>query len=160
MTQKAKPQGQGQGLAHSASEIDRQPVLIDGIVNVGSALVYSPVTWFFGRSYPVQFRAHGDRWSQYVSMKYSERLADAGIEPSVGRKGNSHVNAWPRRSGLYMAELIPRAPWKTLRPSKWPRCNVGVLGKHHRLLEPLGYIPPAEAEANYDKQLSSQAVPA
>ncbi|GAA5013967.1 hypothetical protein GCM10025794_02410 [Massilia kyonggiensis] len=105
---------------------------------------------------------HSDRGSQYVSMKYSERLAEAGIEPSVGSKGDSYDNALAETiNGLYKAELIhSRAPWKTREAVELATLEWVSWFNHHRLLEPLGYIPPAEAEANYYKQLSSQAIPA
>ena len=105
---------------------------------------------------------HSDRGSQYVSIKYSERLAEAGIEPSVGSKGDSDDNALAETiNGLYKAELIHRrAPWKTREAVELATLEWVSWFKHHRLLEPLGYIPPAEAEANYYQQLSSQAVPA
>lgn len=105
---------------------------------------------------------HSDRGSQYVSIRYSERLAEAGIEPSVGSKGDSYDNALAETiNGLYKAELIRRrAPWKTreaieLAPLEWV-----AWFNHHRLLEPIGYIPPAEAEANYYQQLNRQVMPA
>ncbi|WP_305825843.1 IS3 family transposase [Massilia brevitalea] len=105
---------------------------------------------------------HSDRGSQYVSIKYSERLAEAGIEPSVGSKGDSYDNALAETiNGLYKAELIHRrAPWKTREAVELATLEWVSWFNHHRLLEPLGYIPPAEAEANYYKQQSSQAVPA
>ena len=105
---------------------------------------------------------HSDRGSQYVSIKYSERLAEAGIEPSVGSKGDSYDNALAETiNGLYKAELIHRrAPWKTREAVELATLEWVSWFNHHRLLEPLGYIPPAEAEANYYKQLSSQAIPA
>ncbi|SDC37350.1 Integrase core domain-containing protein [Massilia sp. PDC64] len=105
---------------------------------------------------------HSDRGSQYVSIKYSERLAEAGIEPSVGRKGDSYDNALAETiNGLYKAELIHRrAPWKTREAVELATLEWVSWFNHHRLLEPLGYIPPAEAEANYYAQLSSQAIPA
>ncbi|MGI4846284.1 MAG: IS3 family transposase [Janthinobacterium lividum] len=104
---------------------------------------------------------HSDRGSQYVSIKYSERLAEAGIEPSVGSKGDSYDNALAETiNGLYKAELIHRrAPWKTREAVELATLEWVSWFNHHRLLEPLGYIPPAEAEANYYKQLSSQAIP-
>jgi len=97
-----------------------------------------------------------------VSIKYSERLTEAGIEPSVGSKGDSYDNALAETiNGLYKAELITRrAPWKTREAVELATLEWVSWFNHHRLLEPLGYIPPAEAEANYYKQLSSQAVPA
>jgi len=99
---------------------------------------------------------------QYVSIKYSERLAEAGIEPSVGSKGDSYDNALAETiNGLYKAELIHRrAPWKTREAVDLATLEWVSWFNHHRLLEPLGYIPPAEAEANYYTQLSSQAIPA
>ncbi|MFC6415946.1 IS3 family transposase, partial [Massilia varians] len=105
---------------------------------------------------------HSDRGSQYVSIKYSERLAEAGIEPSVGSKGDSYDNALAETiNGLYKAELIHRrAPWKTREAVELATLEWVSWFNHHRLLKPLGYIPPAEAEANYYKQLSSQAIPA
>ena len=103
---------------------------------------------------------HSDRGSQYVSIKYSERLAEAGIEPSVGSKGDSYDNALAETiNGLYKAELIHRrAPWKTREAVELATLEWVSWFNHHRLLEPLGYIPPAEAEANYYEQLSSQAI--
>ncbi|WP_208279910.1 IS3 family transposase [Massilia oculi] len=105
---------------------------------------------------------HSDRGSQYVSIRYSERLAEAGVEPSVGSKGDSYDNALAETiNGLYKAELIHRrAPWKTREAVELATLEWVSWFNHHRLLEPLGYIPPAEAEANYYAQLSSQAIPA
>jgi len=105
---------------------------------------------------------HSDRGSKYVSIKYSERLAEAGIEPSVGSKGDSYDNALAETiNGLYKAELIHRrAPWKTREAVEMATLERVSWFNHHRLLEPLGYIPPAEGEANYYKQLSSEAIPA
>lgn len=102
---------------------------------------------------------HSDRGSQYVSIRYSERLAEAGIEPSVGSKGDSYDNALAETiNGLYKAELIHRrAPWKTKEAVELATLEWVCWFNHHRLLEPIGYIPPAEAEANYYRQLASQA---
>ncbi|HWU77103.1 MAG TPA: IS3 family transposase [Rhodanobacter sp.] len=101
---------------------------------------------------------HSDRGSQYVSIRYSERLAEAGIEPSVGSKGDSYDNALAETiNGLYKAELIHRrAPWKTKEAVELATLEWVAWFNHHRLLEPIGYIPPAEAEANYYQQLASQ----
>jgi transposase InsO family protein len=103
---------------------------------------------------------HSDRGSQYVSIRYSERLAEAGIEPSVGSKGDSYDNALAETiNGLYKAELIHRrAPWKTREAVELATLEWVSWFNHHRLLEPIGYIPPAEAEANYYRQLTGQAV--
>lgn len=101
---------------------------------------------------------HSDRGSQYVSIRYSERLAEAGIEPSVGSKGDSYDNALAETiNGLYKAELIHRrAPWKTREAVELATLEWVSWFNHRRLLEPIGYIPPAEAEANYYRQLASQ----
>ncbi|MBI3778277.1 MAG: IS3 family transposase [Gammaproteobacteria bacterium] len=102
---------------------------------------------------------HSDRGSQYVSIRYTERLAEAGIEPSVGSKGDSYDNALAETiNGLYKAELIHRrAPWKTKESVELATLEWVSWFNHHRLLEPLGYIPPAEAEANYYRQHNRQA---
>ena len=102
---------------------------------------------------------HSDRGSQYVSIRYSERLAEAGVEPSVGSKGDSYDNALAETiNGLYKAELIHRrAPWKTKEAVELATLEWVAWFNNHRLLEPIGYIPPAEAEANYYRQLASQA---
>src|SRR5512135_1851550 len=98
---------------------------------------------------------HSDRGSQYVSIRYTERLAEAGIEPSVGSKGDSYDNALAETiNGLYKAELIhKRAPWKTKAAVELATLEWVAWFNHHRLQEFLGYIPPAEAEANYFRQL-------
>jgi transposase InsO family protein len=106
---------------------------------------------------------HSDRGSQYVSIRYSERLAEAGIEPSVGSRGDSYDNALAETiNGLYKTELIHRrAPWKTRESVELATLEWVAWYNHHRLMEPLGYIPPAEAEANYYRQLRNTAdVPA
>ncbi|MBK8665315.1 MAG: IS3 family transposase [Burkholderiales bacterium] len=94
---------------------------------------------------------HSDRGSQYVSIRYSERLAEAGIEPSVGSTGDSYDNALAETiNGLYKAEIIHRrGPWKTREAVELATLEWVSWFNHHRLLEPIGYIPPAEAEANY-----------
>jgi len=101
---------------------------------------------------------HSDRGSQYVSIRYTERLAEAGIEPSVGSRGDSYDNALAETiNGLYKAELIHRrAPWKTRESVELATLEWVSWFNHHRLLEPIGYIQPAEAEANYYRQLANQ----
>lgn len=103
---------------------------------------------------------HSDRGSQYVSIRYTERLAGAGIEPSVGSKGDSYDNALAETiNSLYKTELIhKRAPWKTREAVELATLEWVSWFNHHRLLESIGYIPPAEAEANYYRQLSQQSV--
>ena len=102
---------------------------------------------------------HSDCGSQYVSIRYSERLAEAGIEPSVGSRGDSYDNALAETiNGLYKTELIHRrAPWKTKESLELATLEWVSWFNLHRLLEPIGYIPPAEAEENYHRQLASQA---
>ena len=102
---------------------------------------------------------HSDRGSQYISIRYTERLAQAGIEPSVGSRGDSYDNALAESvNGLYKAELIHRrTPWKTRAAVELATLEWLSWFNHHRLLEPIGYIPPAEAEANYYQQLAEKA---
>jgi len=104
---------------------------------------------------------HSDRGSQYVSIRYSERLAEAGIEPSVGSKGDSYDNALAETiNGLYKAEVIHRQSWKNREAVELATLDWVSWFNHQRLLAPIGYIPPAEAEANYYRQLASQATTA
>ncbi|ASJ25633.1 transposase [Laribacter hongkongensis] len=105
---------------------------------------------------------HSDRGSQYVSIRYTERLAEAGIEPSVGSTGDSYDNAPAETvNGLYKAEVIHRrGPWKNMEAVELATLEWVSWFNHHRLLALLGYIPPAEAEANYYRSLSEQAVQA
>ena len=102
---------------------------------------------------------HSDRGSQYVSIRYSERLAEAGVEPLVGSKADSYDDALAETiNDLYKADLIHcRAPWKTKEAVELATLEWVSWFNNHRLLEPIGYIPPAEAEANYYRQLASQA---
>ena len=102
---------------------------------------------------------HSDRGSQYVSIRYTERLAEAAIAPSVGSRGDSYDNALAETiNGLYKTELIHRrGPWKSRESVELATLEWVSWFNHHRLLESIGYIPPAEAEANYYRQLASQA---
>ncbi len=101
---------------------------------------------------------HSDRGSQYVSIRYSERLAEAGVEPSVGSKGDSYDNALAETiNGLYKAEVIHRRTWKTREAVELATLTWVSWFNNHRLMGPLGYIPPAEAEANYYRQLAEQS---
>ena len=101
---------------------------------------------------------HSDRGPQYVSIRYSERLAEANIAPSVGSKGDSHDNALAETiNGLYKTELIHRrGPWKTREAVELATLEWISWFNHQRLLGPLSHIPPAEAEANYYEQLNRQ----
>jgi transposase InsO family protein len=102
---------------------------------------------------------HSDRGSQYVSIRYTERLTEAGIEPSVGSKGDSYDNALAETiNGLYKAEVIHRRTWKTCEAVELATLEWVDWFNHRRLLEPIGYIPPAEAEAHYWQQQNRQAL--
>ena len=94
---------------------------------------------------------HSDRGVQYVSIKYSERLAEAGIEPSVGSVGDSYDNALAETViGLFKTEVIHRrGPWRSLEAVEYATLEWVDWFNNRRLLEPIGNIPPAEAEANY-----------
>lgn len=94
---------------------------------------------------------HSDRGSQYVSIKYTERLAEAGIEPSVGSVGDSYDNALAETiNGLYKAEVIHRrGPWRNFEAVEFATLEWVDWFNHRRLLEPIGNIPPAEAEQRY-----------
>ncbi|MEC3947647.1 IS3 family transposase [Sphingobium sp. HWE2-09] len=94
---------------------------------------------------------HSDRGSQYVSIKYTERLAEAGIEPSVGSVGDSYDNALAETiNGLYKAEVIHRrGPWRSFEAVEYATLEWVDWFNNRRLLEPIGNIPPAEAEDQY-----------
>ena len=94
--------------------------------------------------------------AQYLSIKYSERLAEAGIEPSVGRVGDSYDNALAESViGLFKTEVIRhRGPWRGLETVEFATLEWVGWFNSRRLLEPIGDIPPAEAEARYYAQSS------
>jgi putative transposase len=98
---------------------------------------------------------HSDRGVQYVSIKYTERLAEAGIEPSVGSVGDSYDNALAETViGLFKAEVIHRrGPWRSFEAVEFAALEWVDWYNNRRLLEPIGNIPPAEAEAAYYAQL-------
>ena len=87
-------------------------------------------------------------------------LGEAGIEPSVGSKGDSYDNALAETiNGLYKTELIHRrGPWKTKAALELATLEWVCWFNHQRLLGPIGYMPPAEAEANYYRQLAKRSV--
>ena len=105
---------------------------------------------------------HSDRGSQYVSIKYTERLAEAGIEPSVGSVGDSYDNALAETiNGLYKAEVIHRrGPWRSFEAVEFATLEWVDWFNHRRLLEPIGNIPPAEAEARYYASNNQAAIAA
>jgi transposase InsO family protein len=105
---------------------------------------------------------HSDRGVQYVSIKYTERLAEAGIEPSVGSVGDSYDNALAETiNGLYKAEVIwRRGPWRSFEAVEYATLEWVDWFNHRRLLSSIGHIPPAEAEANYYACQEDQAIAA
>lgn len=94
---------------------------------------------------------HSDRGGQYVSIRYTERLAEAGIEPSVGSVGDSYDNALAETViGLFKTEVIHRrGPWRSLDAVEFAALEWVDWFNNRRLLEPIGNIPPAEAEARF-----------
>ena len=97
---------------------------------------------------------HSDRGTQSLSMRYTDRLADAGIVPSVGRRGDSYDNALAESViGLFKTEVIRRlGPWRHLEAVEFATLDWVAWFHHRRLLEPIGYVPPAEYEARYYEQ--------
>jgi putative transposase len=98
---------------------------------------------------------HSDRGTQYVSMRYTERLAETGIAPSVGSRGDSYDNALAESViGLFKTEVIQRkGPWRHLEAVEFATLAWVDWFNTRRLLEPIGYVPPAEYEARYYEQL-------
>ena len=97
---------------------------------------------------------HSDRGSQYLAIRYTERLAEAGAVTSVGSVGDSYDNALAETIiGLYKTELIRRrGPWKGIDQVEYATLEWVDWFNHRRLLEPIGYVPPAEFEAAYQRQ--------
>jgi len=94
---------------------------------------------------------HSDRGTQYVSMRYTDRLSEARIAPSVGSRGDSYDNALAESIiGLFKTEVIQRkGPWRHLEAVEFATLTWVDWFNHRRLLEPIGYVPPAEYEASY-----------
>jgi putative transposase len=94
---------------------------------------------------------HSDRGSQYLSIRYTERLAEAGAVTSVGSRGDSYDNALAETIiGLYKTELVRRrGPWKGIDQVEYATLEWVDWFNHRRLLEPIGYVPPAEFEAAF-----------
>jgi transposase InsO family protein len=104
---------------------------------------------------------HSDRGSQYLSIRYTERLAEAGAVTSVGSKGDSYDNAMAETIiGLYKTELIRRrGPWKGIDDVEFATLEWVDWFNHRRLLEPIGNVPPAEFEAAYHRKEDPDADP-
>ena len=105
---------------------------------------------------------HSDRGSQYLSIRYPERLAEAGIEASVGNVGSAYDNALAETiNGLYKTEVIrKRGPWKNLEAVEYATLEWVHWFNNVRLFEPIGNIPPAELEKAYYNDLHSLLVAA
>jgi putative transposase len=105
---------------------------------------------------------HSDRGVQYVSIHYTERLGQAGIEPSVGSVGDSYDNALAETvNGLFKTEVVRRrGPWRSLEAVEFATLEWVDWFNHRRLLEPIGNMPPAEAEEQYYAQLQETALAA
>ena len=103
---------------------------------------------------------HSDRGSQYLSIRYSERLAEAGVESSVGSRGDSYDNALAETiNGLYKTEVIRRrGPWRNNDAVEYATLEWVDWFNHRRLLEPIVNIPPAEFEAAYYRQQEESAM--
>ena len=111
-----------------------------------------PTKWDHLRR-PIEF-------TQYLSIRYTERLAEAGIEPSVGRVGNSYDNALAESIiGLYKTEVVrQRGPWRHLEAVEFATLEWVHWFNHRRLLEGIGYVPPAELEEAYYQQSEEPAM--
>jgi transposase InsO family protein len=105
---------------------------------------------------------HSDHGGQYLSIRYSERLTEIGVEPSTGTVGDSYDNALAESIiGLYKTEVIHhRGPWRNLEAVEYATLEWVDWFNNRRLLEPIGNVPPAEREAQYLQQQSESAIPA
>jgi transposase InsO family protein len=102
---------------------------------------------------------HSDRGVQYLAIRYTERLLDAGIESSVGRRGDAYDNALAETiNGLYKTEVIHHlGPWKGLEDVEYATLEWVAWYNTQRLMEPLGDVPPAEYEEQYHRARADQA---
>jgi putative transposase len=105
---------------------------------------------------------HSDHGSQYLSIRYTERLAENGVEASVGSVGDSYDNALAETViGLFKTEVIyARGPWRSLEGVEYATLEWVDWFNHRRLLEPIGHVPPAEFEQAYYRQNPGQAMAA
>jgi putative transposase len=110
--------------------------------------------WARGGARPDGLVHHSDQGSQYLSMRYTDRLAEAGIAPSVGSRGDAYDNALAESViGLFKTEVIQRrGPWRNLDTVEFATLTWVDWFNTRRLLEPIGYVPPAEFEARYYDQ--------
>jgi transposase InsO family protein len=116
----------------------------------------------WSRAAPLGLVHHSDRGSQYLSIRYSERMAEAGVEPSVGSVGDSYDNALAETIiGLFKTKVIGRrGPWRSLDEVEYATLEWVDWFNHRRLLQSIGDIPPAELEMAYYRQQEESAMPA
>ncbi len=102
---------------------------------------------------------HSDKGTQYLSIRYSERLAECAIQPSVGSTGDSYDNALAESiNGLYKTEVIgQRSSWKSIEEVEFATLGWVDWFNNRRLLEPIGDVPPIEFEQAYYQQREAQA---
>ena len=102
---------------------------------------------------------HSDRGSQYLSIRYSDKLIEAGIDASVGSVGDSYDNALAETiNGLYKTEVIRhRGPWKNIDEVEYATLDWVDWFNNRRILEPIGNIPPAEYELMYYQQIEESS---
>jgi transposase InsO family protein len=114
----------------------------------------------YARREPEDLIHHSDRGVQYLSIRYTERLAEAGIEPSVGSVGDSYDNALAESIiGLYKTEVIRKiGPWRNMEHVEFETLKWVDWFNNRRLLEPIGDIPPAEFEALHYQKLEAPAM--
>jgi transposase InsO family protein len=100
--------------------------------------------------------------TQYLSITYTDRLREEGLEPSVGSVGDAYDNALAETViGLFKTEVIRReGPWRGLDDVEYATLTWVAWYNTHRLMEPLGYLPPAEYEEQYYHHLSTHGEPA
>jgi putative transposase len=100
---------------------------------------------------------HSDRGSQYLAIKYTERLAEARIDPSVGSVGDSYDNALAESTiGLFKTEVINfLGPWKTVGQVEWETLNWVNWYNSERLHSAIGYVTPQEAEEDFYANLNT-----
>jgi transposase InsO family protein len=103
---------------------------------------------------------HSDMGSQYLAIRYTDRLLEAGIEASVGSRGDAYDNALAETiNGLYKAEVIyHEGPWKGLEDVEFATLEWVAWYNSQRLMEPLGYVPPAEYEEQFYRAATDSPV--
>ena len=129
---------------------------------VGGGAAGCALAWTLSRPETQGLTHHNDRGVQYLSIRYTERLAEAGIEQSVGTVGDSYDNALAESViGLFKTEVIRlQGPWRTIDAVEYAVLTWVAWFNNKRLLEPIGYLPPVEFEAAYYRKQSSPVMEA